>query len=225
MSGDQILKNPPDAPDENSVTPTIAAPQEERPMPPPPASSTNGRPKQPPRPSFLEKILFKLLPCVAPSERAHPVEPLDTLPTEKAAQQAPDPIQAPSSHPAPPAPEAISEPKPEEPPAVVPVEELMAPPTPVSLLSPAETEGVTSGAVQPPGSTGESVLHHPAKRDSAIPANDGDESDTSFTDDEDMDDVNLDDAQEEEDRLILNGGAGIPIGPVSIRFSPSPPLH
>jgi RNA polymerase II subunit A small phosphatase-like protein len=95
----------------------------------------------------------------------------------------------------------------------------MAPPTPVSLLPPAETEGVTSGAVQAPGSTGESALHpqHPSKRDSTVPAtNDGDESDTSFTDDEDMDDVNnIDDAQDEEDRLIMNGGAGIPIGPVS----------
>jgi RNA polymerase II subunit A small phosphatase-like protein len=99
------------------------------------------------------------------------------------------------------------------------VDEVMTPPTPVSLLPPAETEGVTSGAVQPPGSTGESVLHHNHhnKRDSAVPANDGDESDTSFTDDEDMDDINnVDEAQDEEDRLILNGGAGIPIGPVRL---------
>jgi RNA polymerase II subunit A small phosphatase-like protein len=103
----------------------------------------------------------------------------------------------------------------------------MAPPTPVSLLPPAETEGVTSGAVQAPGSTGESVLnHHPAKRDSAVPANDGEETDTSFTDDEDMDDVNnVDDAQDEEDRLILNGGAGIPIGPVSTAFNTIPFTH
>ncbi|KAJ7733737.1 HAD-like domain-containing protein [Mycena maculata] len=226
MSGDPKIKNTPDAPDESSVTPPLAAPQPTPPMPPPPTTTTNGPAKQPPKPSFLEKILFKLLPCVAPSDRAHPVEPLDTLPVEKAPEQQlqqQETVQEPSTAPAVPEPEPVNEPKPEEPPAVVPVEELMAPPTPVSLLPPAETEGVTSGAVQPPGSTGESVLHHPEKRDSIIPAND-DESDTSFTDDEDMEDVNIDDAQEEEDRLILNGGAGIPIGPDGVPKPLLPPI-
>ncbi|KAJ7462213.1 HAD-like domain-containing protein [Mycena galericulata] len=223
MPGDQNnIKNTPDAPDENLVEPP---PQAEPSMPPPPAPPANGRAKLPQKHSFFEKFILKLLPCVAPSD-AHPVEPLDPPHPEKAAQQAPDPVQVPSPPPPPPAPEPVpvAEPKPEEPPAVVPVEELMAPPTPVSLLPPAETEGVTSGAVQPPGSTGESVLHHPAKRDSVVAANDGDESDTSFTDDEDMDDVNIDDAQEEEDRLILNGGAGIPIGPDGVPKPLLPPI-
>ncbi|KAJ6586852.1 HAD-like domain-containing protein [Mycena vulgaris] len=229
----QASQNSPDPPDEQSMAPTSPPPT--APVPPPPAVQENGAKNTPPKPSFFAKFLTKLLPCVAPSSRAHPIEPLDTLPTEKPAQQPPNsvdppaPLPEPASHPEPTQPD----PKPvEDTPAapetplvgpVVPVDELMAPPTPVSLLPPAETEGVTSGAVQAPGSTGESALQ-PAKRDSAV-VNDGDESDTSFTDDEDMDDVNnLDDAQDEEDRLILNGGAGIPIGPDGVPKPLLPPI-
>jgi RNA polymerase II subunit A small phosphatase-like protein len=45
----------------------------------------------------------------------------------------------------------------------------------------------------------------------------GDESDgTSFTEDEEVEDVpGIDEVEDDEDRLILSGGAGIPIGPVS----------
>lgn len=93
---------------------------------------------------------------------------------------------------------------------------LIIPPTPTkSLLPPDETEGMTSGAVQPPGSTGEDVMHDQVLgrgRDS------GDESDgsTSFTEDEELDEANaIDDIEDEEERLIMNGGAGIPVGPVS----------
>jgi carboxy-terminal domain RNA polymerase II polypeptide A small phosphatase len=81
---------------------------------------------------------------------------------------------------------------------------------------------VTSGAVQPPGSTGDGILspHHPHGRNHTVDGSlDGDESDeTSFTEDEDVDDGNaLDEPEDDEDRLIMNGGAGIPIGPVSDR--------
>ncbi|KAF7361990.1 Protein phosphatase [Mycena venus] len=226
LAESQVQANPPPA------TPSMAAPA---------TSPSNGATKQPPKakPSFLEKILFILMPCVAPSSRAHPVEPIDQPPVnpEKAAVQAPEPPQsvppastapAPDVEPAASAADSKLDEQPPAPPPAVAVDELMAPPTPVSLLPPAETEGVTSGAVQAPGSTGESVLHnhHPSKRDSAVPAtNDGDESDTSFTDDEDMDDVNnVDDAQDEEDRLILNGGAGIPIGPDGVPKPLLPPI-
>jgi hypothetical protein len=69
---------------------------------------------------------------------------------------------------------------------------------------------MTSGAVVPPGSTGAVPDVH--SRSSTVPSNastDGDESD--FTDD-DIDDL----ADDDPDELILiNGGAGIPIGPVS----------
>jgi len=72
---------------------------------------------------------------------------------------------------------------------------------------------MTSGAVQPPGSTGDGVAHDHSR---AHTHDSGDESEgTSYTEDEDVDD-HLDDAEDEEDRLIMNGGAGIPIGPVSV---------
>lgn len=94
-------------------------------------------------------------------------------------------------------------------------QEIIIPPTPSrSLLPPEETEGMTSGAVQPPGSTGEESPHdhiHGQGRES------GTESDgsTSFTEDEDLEDQGpLDDIEDEEERLIMNGGAGIPLGPV-----------
>ena len=39
---------------------------------------------------------------------------------------------------------------------------------------------------------------------------------TSFTDEDDIEDATpLDDVEDEEERLIMQGGAGIPIGPVS----------
>ena len=97
-------------------------------------------------------------------------------------------------------------------------EELFVPPTPPPQLLPLEeTEGFTSGAVQPPGSTGgtpvqESKLH---SRDSIPPSNAStkDSDASSFTEDDDIDGL---DELDIEDKLIMNGGAGIPIGPVSL---------
>lgn len=74
--------------------------------------------------------------------------------------------------------------------------DIVVPPTPKHELLPlADTEGVTSGAVQAPGSTGLEV----------------DDSDASVTDDERHRPL---DEEDDEERLILNGGNGIPIGPV-----------
>lgn len=87
--------------------------------------------------------------------------------------------------------------------------DVIVPPTPTRTLPVAETEGMTSGAVVPPGSTG--TLHDVHSRSSTVPSNastDGDESD--FTDD-DIDDL----ADDPDELILLNGGAGIPIGPVS----------
>jgi len=76
------------------------------------------------------------------------------------------------------------------------------------LLPESETEGVTSGAVQPPGSTGEENLHdhtmhgHPS----------GNETDDTGGDEEYQDANNMEDMEDDEDRLIRQGGAGIPIG-------------
>jgi carboxy-terminal domain RNA polymerase II polypeptide A small phosphatase len=74
--------------------------------------------------------------------------------------------------------------------------EVVVPPTPKHELLPlADTEGVTSGAVQAPGSTGLEV----------------DDSEASITDDERHRPL---DEEDDEERLIMNGGNGIPIGPV-----------
>ncbi|CAG8690207.1 5127_t:CDS:2, partial [Acaulospora colombiana] len=79
--------------------------------------------------------------------------------------------------------------------------DVVIPPTPKGshLLPVDETEGVTSGAVQPPGSTA-----HPEKT--------GDETDGgAYTDDEFHDAKEEEDLDAEEMRLIMNAGSGIPI--------------
>jgi RNA polymerase II subunit A small phosphatase-like protein len=78
---------------------------------------------------------------------------------------------------------------------------------------------VTSGAVQPPGSRGDDIVHTRTHSQDS-----GDESDatTTFTEEDDMDELNaIDDLEDEEERLIMNGGVGIPIGPVSSNSFPS----
>ena len=93
--------------------------------------------------------------------------------------------------------------------------DIIVPPTPTKVVPESETGGVTSSAVVPPGSTAEEVAHLRALQ--AHESSSGDESDgTSFTEDEEVEDVpGIDEAEDDEDRLILSGGAGIPIGPVS----------
>lgn len=84
---------------------------------------------------------------------------------------------------------------------------IVPPPLATHLLPEEETDGVTSGAVQPPGSTGEPIAR--------IPTRDSDDSDATSYMDDDGEDMHVFDEQAEEERLIRNGGAGIPIGPVS----------
>ncbi|KAG8897022.1 hypothetical protein FRB99_008509 [Tulasnella sp. 403] len=109
---------------------------------------------------------------------------------------------------------------------------LVVPPSPHSHLLPRdETEGVTSGAVQPPGSTGgESRLlpppPHTAGSGGTITSSDYSSSeDATFTTDIDAEggdaevaagppgEIDVEDEDDEEERLILQGGTGIPIGP------------
>lgn len=81
--------------------------------------------------------------------------------------------------------------------------DIIIPPTPKGshLLPVDETEGVTSGAVQPPGST---APHHTDKE--------REESDGgSYTDDDFHDAREEEDLDAEEMRLIMNCGSGIPI--------------
>ncbi|KAL6305218.1 HAD-like domain-containing protein [Sparassis latifolia] len=109
--------------------------------------------------------------------------------------------------------------------------ENVVPPTPVEtsdvviapkqLLPHSETDGLTSGAVQPPGSTGHDVTHelHPHVKDS------GDESDSSMSEDEVSQDlIHVEEFDDEEQRLIRQGGAGIPIGPDGKKMPLLPPI-
>ena len=175
------------------------------------ASSSNpSKQKSTRSPSFLTKLLRKLVPCLGPSS-AHVADLEDTgsdrmsstmekQVSKDAEKEKPREPSVPSTSQTTPTtitiPPAIQDP------------EVILPPTPTKLLPQAETEGVTSGAVQPPGSRGDEGLpSHPRTetRDS------GEESDgTSYTEDEDVDE-HLDDPEDDEERLILNGGAGIPI--------------
>lgn len=90
--------------------------------------------------------------------------------------------------------------------------DVVLPQTPTrNVLSADETAGMTSGAVQPPGSTLDTVTANASQNR----LDSGSESD-SYSEEDDLDDqMQMEDALEEERRLIMNGGAGIPIGPVS----------
>lgn len=235
----------PPAPQKSSPTP----PRRESASQAPATSNGVSKPKgsstpRPPKPSFLSKLLRVLVPCVSPSPDAHPIELNDSssLSTskEKDIRNSVDhvaetkPLVAPpTAATTPPIPAATEpatvstpDPTPSAPSTPPPAEEdALLPPTPPTapqLLPYSETEGLTSGAVQPPGSTGGSVLHEKGhSRDSTVPSNasEGEESEgTSFTEDEDMD--GLDD-EDDEDKLIMNGGVGIPIGPVGLFSSPN----
>ncbi|KAH8994703.1 NIF-domain-containing protein [Lactarius hatsudake] len=102
--------------------------------------------------------------------------------------------------------------------------DVVVPPTPTKVIPESETGGVTSSAVVPPGSTAEEVAQLRAQQ--AHEPSSGDESDgTSFTEDEEVEDVpGIDEAEDDEDRLILSGGAGIPIGPDGVPRPLLPPI-
>jgi len=164
-------------------------------QPPPPTDVTEKKPvvQEPEVPPTEPESGPLVVPPVAAEE---PPQPLPA--TEPETPRAVTPVVPPPLQP-------IDVPPPSDDPDVV------VPPTPTGIVLPREeTEGVTSGAVQPPGSTGEDGHHEHHRRDSE----DSDGS-TSFTDDEDLDGPIPGDQEDEdeEERLIMNGGAGIPIGP------------
>lgn len=174
--------------------------------------------------SFMSKVMRILVPCIFPSS-SHPVEVADVVIKE--------PVQEKPETKSPEEEKALSDtatPLPQDPPREEPqsltiVTETPRPVTPAQtenaetvipstpsthLLPPEETEGMTSGAVQPPGSTGDSPTHEKPHVPVTPIHTDGEDSDhTSDLEEE------PEDQEDEEDRLIFNGGAGIPIGPVS----------
>jgi hypothetical protein len=87
---------------------------------------------------------------------------------------------------------------------------VIVPPTPSRAshtLPLEETQGLTAGAVVPPGATADDYHQN------AVVGADDSEG-TSFTDDE-FHDAPEEDMEAEEARLVANGGSGIPSGPVS----------
>ncbi|KAG0707364.1 NIF-domain-containing protein [Suillus ampliporus] len=198
--------------------------------------------------SFIVKLVRKLVPCVAPSDRTHAIEvdvddasrhratdatnggsaPVAdiSVPTEKQVEPKEQEREKPTLV------VEVSPPSTQPDPAEV---EVIVPPTPTKALLPiSETEGVTSGAVQPPGSTGADLFSSSASSpvdvshtpSGSTPSHAGDTSHTatdsegSFTDEEGHGESEEPEVEEvepmeedDEDTLILNGGAGIPIGP------------
>ncbi|KAH6914161.1 HAD-like domain-containing protein [Coprinopsis sp. MPI-PUGE-AT-0042] len=205
-----------------------------------PSPQANGVQHGAHKPGFFSKLFRILVPCASPSP-AHPIDidvpkqqqqpppaanveqekQPDVVETKQEVKQDEAPAVSPQTPPTPPpepvkpeiAPEPTPEPeKVEEKPAEEP--EVITPSTP-TLLPEEETHGLTAGAVQPPGSTGVPPV--------AEKHSDGDESDrTDYTDD-DLDDHLLDE-DEEEDRLISNGGTGIPMGPDGVPRPLLPPI-
>lgn len=92
---------------------------------------------------------------------------------------------------------------------------IQPPPPSPKRLSKDITGGVTSGAVQAPGSTGNEEREH-------VDGDSEQSESSSFTDDPDREILSPqphaadEDYEDEEDRLIMNGGAGIPVGPVRV---------
>lgn len=200
-------------------------------------------PRDRPRVSFFSRLVHVLVPCVGPAQGP------DDLDIVHAPDAAPSDVEKPplpdTEEPQPvqetPAPgESVSTPTPADAPTsnqpeaqLQPLDigpatpssgekEVVIPPTPTRHVLPqSETEGVTSGAVQPPGSTGEEVVQPKTQHDSS-----GDESDgTSFTEDEDVEEgPGIDEVEDDEDRLIMSGGAGIPIGPDGVPRPLLPPI-
>lgn len=198
--------------------------------------------------SLFSRLFHVFVPCVGGSSKAHPVD-IDIekpRPTESAApattdlkekqtakeaeelppkpstsevatplEEVPKPSEQEEGRgtPVPPPLQPIDVPPPSDDPAVV------VPPTPTkSVLPKDESGGVLSGSVQPIGSTGEEVAQEHRHRDSDHES----DGSTSFTEDEEeVEEPNaIDEVEDEEERLIMNGGAGIPIGPVRVSLFP-----
>lgn len=195
-----------------------------------------------PRVSFISRLFRSLVPCIGssrtPNEAADEVvsDPNAALGDKSTRDAEKDAVHEPpvtnesdpdQPHPATdanflplvPTPNPALHVTPPEPSAPDSNLDIVVPPTPTKVIPESETGGVTSSAVVPPGSTAEEVAHLRAHQ--AHEPSSGDESDgTSFTEDEEVEDVHgAEEAEDDEDRLILSGGAGIPIGSVSASTS------
>ncbi|KAI0339826.1 NIF-domain-containing protein [Trametopsis cervina] len=88
---------------------------------------------------------------------------------------------------------------------------IIVPPTPTNQLLPlSETDGLTSGAVQPPGSTGEEPKTEVLR---VNVGESGEDTDGSSDDEPFVDGQQVEEWEDDEQRLIRQGGTGIPVGP------------
>lgn len=176
------------------------------------------------RPSFLSRVVNKVVPCVnsdqsqlnqdhhlSDSDHSVPLRDITLLkPSDILVENPPLDDQEESP---PIAAGFIATPTSSLPPPSPTDSEVLVQPPPSSHLLPEdETDGMTSGAVQPPGSTGDEI----ARSNTHDTSEDSDR--TSFTDDDDH--HHMRDEQDEEENLIKAGGSGIPIGPVRLLSLP-----
>ncbi|KAF7782504.1 hypothetical protein Agabi119p4_1880 [Agaricus bisporus var. burnettii] len=239
-----------DKPEDASTTPTLThAPNKgtssrrklDGSSPSQPSANGSGKanpssPSKSPKPSFLSRLLFTLVPCIS-SSKSHPVQvDIPTTQPSKESPTKPQSEKADNSSPSPALQESYSAQDAQDSifdetgltPAPVPVKtdqpagdvDVIVPPTPTRTLPEAETVGgLSSAAVVVPGSTGTPHDVHP--RSSTVPSNASTDGDVSDFTDEDIDDL----ADDDPDELILiNGGAGIPIGPDGVPRPLLPPI-
>ena len=183
------------------------------------ASSTTSLVKSTSR-SFLSKVVTKVVPCV--SGQVTPIDlhsngtPLKDLASQEFnSSPPPPPLDLDIS---PPLAAGFSiTPSSSSPPSPVDSDVVVLPPVSATLLPEDETDGMTSGAVQPPGSSGTTEMFHTPTSNFA---HDSDSDRTTYSEDE-----QVQDELDEEERLIRNGGSGIPVDAVGPhRTSTSPPL-
>ncbi|KAG6334629.1 hypothetical protein ID866_4455 [Astraeus odoratus] len=207
--------------------------------------SKSGSQRSPKKESFISKLVRRLVPCVAPNERAHAIEidhiegggnpsrhaePVVTneKPQLNNAEQKEKEREATM--------QPLTQPQLDSSPltGAQDTEMLPNPPTPPkTVLPPSETAGTTNGTVQPSSPAADIFSPSPASPSDtphAVPSgarpHAGDvshstvsDSDASFTDEghsegEEVEGEEGDPMEEDdEDALIMNGGAGIPVGP------------
>ncbi|KAK7057249.1 FCP1-like proteiny domain-containing protein [Favolaschia claudopus] len=160
------------------------------------------------KPTFLTRVVYKLVPCVHDShamakdmDEALAPQMVEMRRSDAGPQTATSDASAIEATGLSLAPPTIHV---DRPPSRADSEIIVQPP---QLLPEEETDGLTSGAVTPPGATGGEIIARTHTRDSSE-----DSDGTSFTDDE-GDERRAYDEHAEEQRLIRSGGSGIPIGP------------
>ncbi|KAF8813591.1 NIF-domain-containing protein [Phlegmacium glaucopus] len=177
------------------------------------------------RPSFLSRVVTKVVPCVGatpdtPLPRSDSPDTNPSFPLKDLSISIPDANLSQNGHDfdiSPPIAAGFTiPPTSSNPPSPTDSDIVVLPPVSATLLPEDETDGMTSGAVQPPGSHGTEIVHthsHDSSEDS---------DHTSFADDENEHQNH--DEQDEEERLMKSGGSGIPIGPDGVPKPLLPPI-